>query len=310
MNDDRGDQVLGSRTNQVRQRSFERASWVNVLGNTAKILVEGIIGLAFGSMALLADAAHSVADLVASIVVLVWGRGTYDDPDATHPHGHERIEPFAALFVGAVIVVLGLQLLYESIQGILTVSDVQFSYFLLGAIAFAIIDMYLVYRYTEHVNETVNSTALAALATDCLNDIFTSIAALVGVIGILLGFSIMDSVAGGLVSILVVYQGVRIGRENVDYLLGAAPPPGKRSEIISTLRSHPAVRGIHDLAVYYEGTAVEVEVHVEVDGEMSLHEAHALETHLGDLVRSLDDVGDVHVHLDPSGIGEWKDAPE
>ncbi|RQG98779.1 cation diffusion facilitator family transporter [Natrarchaeobius oligotrophus] len=289
---------------------FTRASAVNVVGNAAKIVVEGAVGLAFGSVALLADAAHSIADLVASVVVLVWGRSALEEPDATHPHGHDRIEPLTALFVGAIIVLLGLNLLYESVQGVRHGVEVTFSPLLLGALAFAIVDMYLVYRYTEYVNETLESTALEALATDCLNDIFTSLAAVVGVVGVLLGQSLLDPIAGGLVSILVVYQGVEIARENVDYLVGAAPGTEKREQITDALRSHPDVEGVHDLTVFYDGTVLEVEVHVEVDGDMPFRQAHDVESDLVASLRRIDDVGDAHVHLDPSGIGEWKDRDE
>jgi cation diffusion facilitator family transporter len=292
------------------RRAFARASWANVLGNAAKIVVEGAAGLAFGSVALVADAAHSVADLVASVVVLVWGDTRFEDPDATHPHGHARIEPLTALFVGAVIVLLGLNLLYESVQGLLFGTDAVFSPLLIGALAFAMLDMYLVYRYTEFVNASIGSTALSALATDCLNDLYTSVAALVGVIGLLFGLSVLDPIAGGLVSLLVVYQGIEIGRENVDYLVGAAPPSDRREEIAGTLRAHPAVEGLHDLTVFYDGPLLEVEAHVEVDGELTLREAHDIETELVDRLRAVDSVGDAHVHLDPSGIGEWKDATE
>ncbi|MFP9061928.1 cation diffusion facilitator family transporter [Natrialbaceae archaeon A-chndr2] len=292
----------------TQQAAFSRAAWVNVLGNTAKIVVEGAAGLAFGSFSLLADAAHSVADLVASVVVLVWGTSSYDEPDASHPHGHDRIEPLTALFVGAIIALLGLTLLYESTRGLLAGTEVTFSPILLGALAFAILDMYLVYRYTDAVNQTIGSTALEALAIDCLNDIYTSLAAVVGVLGVFFGVSALDAVAGGLVSLLVISQGVSIGRENVNYLVGAAPPRKKRESIASLLRNHPGVEGIHDLTVYYEGTVLEVEVHVEVDGEMPLRDAHDLETSLVDELRRQEDVGDAHVHLDPSGIGEWKDS--
>ncbi len=290
------------------KRGFTRASAVNVLGNAVKIVVEGAVGLAFGSVALLADAAHSVADLVASAVVLLWGRNVYADPDETHPHGHQRIEPLAALFVGTVIILLGLNLLYESARGLIVGTAVTFSPLLIGALLFAMADMYLLYWYTTRVNETVGSSALEALAIDCRNDIYTSIAALVGVIGVFFGATVFDAVAGGLVSLLVIYQGVEIGRENVSYLIGAAPSDEQRREITETLRSHPAVRGVHDLAVFYDGTDLEVEAHVEVDGELTLVEAHDIETELVYALRELDDVGDVHLHLDPAGIGEWKDA--
>ncbi len=283
---------------------------MNVLGNAAKIAVEGAAGLAFGSVALLADAAHSVADLVASGVVFVWGGARYDDADAEHPHGHQRIEPLTALFVGAVVALLGLNLLWSSIEGIRFGTDVRFSRLLLAALAFALVDMYVLYWYTMRVNAELGSTALSALAVDCLNDIYTTVAAVVGVLGVFFDLPILDPLAGAVVSLLVVYQGVEIGRENVTYLVGAAPPAGDRDRITESLREHSEVVGVHDLRVFYDGTDLEVEVHVEVDGEMTLRHAHEIETELVTRLRGLEDVGDVHVHLDPSGVGEWKDADD
>ncbi len=292
------------------RRAFARASWANVLGNAAKIVAEGAAGLAFGSVALLSDAAHSVADLIASIVVLVWGDSAFVGPDETHPHGHERVEPLTALFVGAVIVVLGLSLLYESVTGLVYGVEVAFSYLLFVALVFSVVDMYLVYRYTALVNADLGSTALTALEKDCLNDIYTSVAVIVGVIGVFLGVPLLDPLAGGFVSLLVVYQGVEIGRENIAYLAGEAPPSERHEEITATLREHPAVKGIHDLTIFYNGTVLEVETHVEVDGGLTLLEAHDIETELIKRVRSLEGVGDAHIHLDPSGIGEWEEATE
>ncbi len=288
---------------------FVRASWVNVIGNIGKVVVEGGVGLAFGSLALIADAAHSVADIVASVVVLVWGRASFDEPDETHPHGHGRIEPLAALFVGAVIAALGLTLLYESAVGVVEGPGVEVGAWgaLLAALGFAFVSMYVVYLYTVRVNERVNSTALRALAKDCLNDIYTSTAAAVGVVGVVLGFPILDPVAGGLVSVIVVYQGVDIGRENVRYIVGSAPDDEKQDEIRDAALSHPEVRGVHDFKAFYEGTQIEVEMHVEVDGEHTVYEAHDIESELVDIIESLDGVGDVHVHLDPPGTDRWAD---
>ena len=294
----------------TERRRFARASWVNVIGNAVKILVEGAAGIAFGSVALVADAAHSVGDLVASIVVLVWGDTRFVAPDETHPHGHARIEPLTALFVGGVIVVLGLYLLYESILGLLFGTDVQFSLILIGALLFAMADMGVVYWYTQRMNEGMDSTALRALAMDCLNDLYTSVAALVGIIGVALDVSMLDPLAGGLVSLLVVYQGVSIGRENVGYLSGRSAPRDRREAIRETLLAHEQVNGVHDLAVFYDGTLLEVEAHIEVDSGMTIQDAHDLETTLIARFDDVDDVGDVHLHLDPSGMGEWKDATE
>jgi len=287
------------------KRGFTRASVVNVAGNAAKILVEAAAGVAFGSVALLADAAHSVADLVASVVVLVWGRSVYADPDEEHPHGHQRVEPLAALFVGTIVVLLGLNLLYESAQGFFEGPTVRFDPLLIGALLFSMADMYLLYWYTTRVNASVDSSALEALAVDSLNDIYTSVAALLGVVGVLVGYPLFDAVAGGLVSLLVVYQGVDIGRENVSYLVGAAPSEAQRRRIVEELRAHPDVQGVHDVAVFYDGTDLEVEAHVEVGRTLTLVEAHDIETDLVGALVAMEAVGDVHLHFDPAGIDEW-----
>jgi cation diffusion facilitator family transporter len=291
-------------------QAFRRAAGANVAGNVAKILVEGGVGLAFGSLALVADAAHSLADLLASLVVLVWGRLSYVGPDADHPHGHERVEPLTALFVGASLVALAAKLFYDTAVAVVEGPTVEFSYALAAGLAFAIASMLAVYWYTRRVNDRLGSPGLDALAADCLNDVYTSMAAVVGVFGVAAGFPVLDPVAGGLVSLLVLRQGVTIARENIDYLVGSAPPREERQRILAAIRSHPEVRGVHDFTAHYVGHTVEVEFHAEVDGDYTLREAHDIETDLRRRVRDLPEVGDVHVHLDPAGLGEWKDADE
>ncbi|MFB6070287.1 MAG: cation diffusion facilitator family transporter [Halanaeroarchaeum sp.] len=290
--------------------AFLKASWVNVGGNVAKILVEGTIGVAFGSIALVADAAHSLADLLASVVVLVWGRLTFEGPDAGHPHGHERVEPLTALFVGATLVALAIKILWDAATALREGPQVVYSPMLPIGLAIAIALMVGAYWYTERINRDVGSPALDALARDARNDVLTSFAAVVGVFGAAVGRPILDPVAGALVSVLVLKEGVEIARENVDYLTGSAPPEDDLDRIRAAIRGHGAVRGIHDMRCHYVGTSIEVEFHAEIDGDYTLREAHDIETEIRDRVRDLAQVGDVHVHLDPSGVGEWKDAAE
>ncbi len=290
----------------AERRRFTHASGANVAGNALKIAVEGGAGLMFGSVALLADAAHSVGDLVGSVVVLVWGGRAYDEADDSHPHGHGRLEPLAALFVGALIVLLGAYILYESARGVVGEPRVVYSPVLVAALAVAVGLMTVVYLYTVRVNEALDSTALRALAKDCLNDIYTSTAAAVGVVGVAFGYPMLDPFAGGLVSVLVIYQGLSVSRENVDYLVGRAATEDRQTEIRETALAHDDVYGVHDFKAFYDGTDVEVEMHVEIDGDHTLAEAHDIESQVAESIRSLDYVGDVHVHLDPRGIGEWK----
>ncbi|MFB6155073.1 MAG: cation diffusion facilitator family transporter [Haloferacaceae archaeon] len=288
--------------------SFLKTAGVNVVSNVLKIVVEGALGIVSGSLALTADAAHSVADLLASVVVLIWGRYVYEDADESHPHGHDRFEPLTGLFVGGVLVLLGLKLLYDAGHSLLTGPTAEYNVLLVVGLAFALVDRYGCYWYTRVVNRDLDSPGLRALAADSLNDIYTTGAALVGVLGMAVGYPIFDPIAGGVVSLLVVHQGVDISLENVRYLADRAPPESEREEIKERIRDHPAVHGIHDFVAYYSGHVIEVEVHAEVDRNLSVVEAHDLETDLRQRVREIEPVSDVHVHLDPAGVGEWKDA--
>ncbi len=290
--------------------AFLRASWVNVVGNVAKIVVEGSLGLAFGSLALIADAAHSLADLLASLVVLVWGRLSYRGPDSNHPHGHERVEPLTALFVGVTLIGLAVKILLDAITAIRVGPDIQFSVLLVFGLGFAIADMLLVYWYTDRTNRELESPGLKALATDALNDVYTSFAAVLGVFGAGVGMPVLDPLAGGLVSLLVMHQGYRIAKENVRYLTGSAPPATEVAAIERSVTDHPAVHGVHDLRCHYVGTRVEVELHAEVPGDLTLRTAHDLETELRNTLLDRPAVGDVHIHLDPGGIGEWDEYGE
>ncbi|MFB6172011.1 MAG: cation diffusion facilitator family transporter [Haloarculaceae archaeon] len=290
--------------------AFVGASWANVLSNLLKILVEGGLGLVSGSLALTADAAHSLADLLASAVVLVWGRAVYEDPDQSHPHGHDRFEPLAALFVGGVLVLLGLKLLADAGHALLAGTATRYSALLLVGLAFAFVDRYACYWYTRLVNRDLDSPSLRALAADSRNDLYTTAAAFVGVAGLALGYPILDPIAGALVSLIVVHQGVEVARENVRYLSDGAPPHAEQERIKDRIREHDDVHGIHDFVAYYSGHVIEVEFHAEVDSDHSLAEAHDIETELRDRVREIEPVSDVHVHLDPAGLGEWKEATD
>ncbi|WP_223302187.1 cation diffusion facilitator family transporter [Haladaptatus sp. R4] len=243
-------------------------------------VIEGAVGVAFGSTALIANAGHSVADLAASGVVHIWGPTAFEPLDTTHQHGHDRFEPLTALIAGGALVPLGGILLYESVEKYLRGNEATFSIFLVGALLFSMVDMYGTYRYTERLNQIVNSSSLHSLARDCLNYFYTIIAALVGVLGVWAGYPVLDPVAGALISLVVMKEGVELARENVSYLLDRAPPKETQEQILATIEDHPDVHGVHDVAMYYSGTDIEVEFHAEIDADRPFEDAHALETDL------------------------------
>jgi cation diffusion facilitator family transporter len=284
---------------------------VVLVANLGLALAKGAVWYVSGSLALGSEAVNSLADAGYSGIVLAGLYVTTQPPDFEHPHGHERIEPFVSLVVAAGVFVAGGTVLYNAattlLSGAVTVARGPTAAAVLAGAAAA---KYALYRYVLGVAEDHQSPALRATAVDNRNDILTAGAALVGVVGAGAGYPLLDPLAAVVVAVAILYTGMEIVRDNVNYLVGAAPPEGLRREIVRRALVHPDVEGAHDVIAHYVGPEVDVSLHVEVSGEKTLRETHAIETGVKESIEELPEVDDAFVHVDPKELGEWKDDSE
>jgi len=282
--------------------------WIVLAVNLVLALGKGWVAIATGSLAVGSEAVNSLADSAYSLVVLGGLFLTTRPPDPEHPHGHERIEPFVSLFVALGVFAAGGLVLYRAVTGVLAAGATSSRY---GAPAVAIlvataVIKYGLYRYVSDVADSQRSPALVATALDNRNDILTAGAALVGVVGADAGIAVLDPLAAAAVSVAIFWTGWQIVRDNVDYLVGRAPPDRFRRRILERALRHPEVHGAHDVIAHYVGPEVDVSLHIEVEGDRTLAEAHGIETEVTDSIRELPAVDDVFVHVDPRDLGEWK----
>ncbi|WP_224334093.1 cation diffusion facilitator family transporter [Haloprofundus halobius] len=294
-----------------RQAVVRRVGVVVLVANLALAAAKGAVWYSTGSLAVGSEAVNSLSDAVYSFVVLAGLYITTQPPDLDHPHGHERIEPFVSLFVAVGIFAAGGAVLWQAAQSVLTGSyGGAVGLTAVGILVASAVVKYVLYRYCLRVGETQNSPALVAAALDNRNDILTATAALVGVLGTRVGVPILDPVAAAVVSVGIGYTGYEIVRDNVDYLVGRAPPEDLRAEIVRRALSHEDVRGAHDVVAHYVGPEIDVSLHIEVEGDMTVREAHDIETAIVTSIRELSEVDDVFVHVDPKELGEWKEDSE
>jgi cation diffusion facilitator family transporter len=294
-----------------RRTSLRRVGLLVLGVNAALFLAKGAVYLESGSLAVGSEAVNSLADTAYSLVIVGGLYLTTRPPDFEHPHGHERIEPFVSLFVALGIFAAGGVVLWQSGTTLLS-GSVEVAR---GPIAAAVlvasgVVKFLLYRYCLRIGTHNNSPALIATAVDNRNDILTAGAALVGVGGAALGYPILDPLAAGVVAIGILYTGVEVVQDNVDYLVGAAPPDDLRAEIVRRALAHPDVEGAHDVIAHYVGPEIDVSLHIEVEGDRTLLEAHDIETEVMEAIRDLPEVDDVFVHVDPKEADEWKDDTE
>ncbi|SEL95489.1 cation diffusion facilitator family transporter [Haloferax larsenii] len=291
-----------------RKRAIRRVGVVVLVANLLLVLGKGAVWWSTGSLAVGSEAVNSLADTVYSTIILAGLYLTTKPPDFEHPHGHERIEPFVSLFVAVGVFAAGGAILWQSTTSILndTYGGSAGTFGVLVLVAAAVFK-YGLYRYCDRVGRERNSPALVAAGLDNRNDILTAAAALVGVLGSQAGYPVLDPLAAMVVSLGVIYTGFEIVRDNVNYLVGAAPPEYLRALIVQTALSHPDVYGAHDVVAHYVGPEIDVSLHIEVEGDMTLAEAHDIESWVVVAIQEIDEVDDVFVHVDPRELGEWKE---
>jgi cation diffusion facilitator family transporter len=291
-----------------RKRAVRRVGAVVLAANLALVVAKGAVWWASGSLAVGSEAVNSLADVAYSLVVLGGLYLTTQPPDFEHPHGHERIEPFVSLLVALGVLAAGGAVIWSATRSLLAgtygrSASLAAVVVLLGTAVFK----FVLYRYCLRVSEHHHSPAIRATALDNRNDILTAGAALAGVLGSAAGYPVLDPVAALVVALGILYTGYEIIQDNLNYLVGAAPPEELREEILTRALDHPKVRGAHDVVAHYVGPEVDVSLHVEVEGEMSLYDAHDIETEVRENVQEIPEVDDVFVHVDPKELGEWKD---
>ena len=289
-----------------RARALRRIGLLLVGANAALFLLKGGVWWATGSVAVGSEAVNSLTDATYSLVVLGGLYLTTRPADGTHPHGHERIEPFVALAVGLGVLLAGAAVLYGAGRSVLSGGAPAVGGPLAaGVLVVGAVTKVGLYRYCLRVSRTYSSPALEAAALDNRADVLTALAALAGVVGAAAGFPVLDPLAGAVVALSILHTGVGILRDNVDYLVGRAPPAELRERIVETALEHPDVEGVHDVVAHYVGPEVDVSLHIEIQGHRTLSEAHDIETAVIRAIGAIDDVDDVFVHLDPKELGEW-----
>ncbi|WP_202932650.1 cation diffusion facilitator family transporter [Halorussus salinus] len=293
----------------MSERSMRRVGAIVLGVNVLLVVAKGLVWWTTGSLAVGSEAVNSLADSAYSIVILAGLYLTTQPPDFSHPHGHERIEPFVSLFIAVGVFAAGAGVLWRATSSVLSgqVGAAVTSPAAVGVLVGTAAVKFGLYRYCLRVAEETRSPALTATALDNRNDILTASAALVGVLGGTVGLPVLDPIAAAVVSVGILYTGYEIVQDNVDYLVGSAPPEDLRVEIIRRALDHPDVEGAHDVIAHYVGPEIDVSLHIEVEGDRTLFEAHDIETDIVESIRELDEVDDVFVHVDPKELGEWKD---
>lgn len=283
----------------VRKQYGTMSGGVGIVLNLTLFLGKLIAGLISGSIAITADALNNLSDAGSSIVTLVGFRMAGRKPDIEHPFGHGRIEYISGLIVSFIILMMGYQLLTDSIAKIRSPELVGLELLPAAILIVSILVKMWMAHFNSYLAREIHSEAMKATAADSRSDAISTTALLVGM-AIGSYFQIpLDGWLGLLVSILILKTGFESAKDTISPLLGQPPEPEFVQEIEQTVLSHPEILGIHDMIVHNYGPGrVMVSLHAEVDGDGELFYLHDLidniERELGEKLSCI-----VTIHLDP-----------
>lgn len=272
---------------------------VGVCFNIFLFVGKFLAGTFSNSIAITADAFNNLSDAGSSVVTLLGFKLAGAKPDTEHPFGHGRIEYISGLVVAAAILLMGYELIRDSIGKILHPEETEFTVLVaVILIASILVKLYMAY-YNRSVGKKLDSTAMKAVATDSLSDmVATTVVLLASVFTHFTGIKI-DGYCGLVVGFLVGYAGFDAARETLNPLLGQPPAREFVEKIDEIVMSHPEVCGMHDLIVHDYGPGRQmISLHAEVPSEGNILELHDVIDNIETELRR--ELGcEATIHMDP-----------
>jgi len=266
------------------------------------------LGSLGGSMALVADGVHSLSDLATDLVVLGGIRLASRPADRSHAFGHGKFETLAGVLVALALIGAGVWLIREAAVGLAHPQGAPRSGLVMAVAGVSILAKEALYRATTRIALRLHSTALQANAWHHRSDALSSVAVLLGGATMALGYPIGDKVAAIAVGGMVLMAAARILRRAFHELLEGALSEEEKLAISQAIESVEGVQGWHQLRTRRLGRQALVDVHIQVDPNLSVIRAHKIATQVEQAVsRSLDGLASVVVHVEPKGEEDERD---
>lgn len=265
-----------------REKEIYKVTIVGALANVTLLIFKFVAGIISNSAAMIADAVHSLSDFITDVVVIVFVKISSKPQDKSHDYGHGKFETLATLIIGLALLFIGLMILYNGASATYRCIWLGEELHRPGMIAFwaAIFSIILkeaVYQYTVFKGKNLNSQAVIANAWHHRSDAFSSIGTAVGIGGaIFLGdkWVVLDPIAAIVVSVFIINVSLKIIIKSINELLEKSLPDEIENEIIKVAESFDMVKDVHDLRTRRIGNNIAIEMHLLMDGNLSLQCTH------------------------------------
>ena len=268
-----------------KDKYIAREGWLSIASNIALFILKYWAGVATGSLALIADAWHTLSDSVSSVVVLVGGKISRKPADHDHPFGHGRAEHIAAVIIGVMLAIIAFDFIVGAINKFMSHQQTTFGTFAWIATIVSIVVKYLLAQYAFFAARKSESPILSADGWHHRTDALSSVVILAG-IAVGKYFWWTDAVLSFIVAIMIGYAGYKILAKEITSLLGESPSDELLLQIREAAQSnikHPL--HLHHIHIHNYGNHTELSCHIKLPPEMPLEEAHEICTQIETSIR-------------------------
>lgn len=287
-----------------------RATYASLATAGVLIAAKFVAWTGTGSVALLSSLVDSMVDAAASLVTFVAVRQAVIPPDREHRFGHGKAEPLAALGQAAFLLGSALFLIAEAVRRLVSPEPVENTGIGVVVMLFSLVVTIALVACQRHVVSRTGSLAINADALHYSGDILMN----VGVIAALLTQSalavpIIDPIFGGAVGIYIIYGAAKIALLALTQLMDRELPDQERGRVRTIAENHPEVTAVHDIRTRGAGPTAFIQLHIEMDGAMSLLHAHEISDAVETQLRAAFPHAEIIIHADPAGIEEYVAFP-
>jgi len=279
---------------------MKSVTYLGIVVNIALSIIKVVIGLLAGSLALLADGAHSLSDVATDAAVLLGLRLASKEPDQCHPYGHGRAETLSAGIIALVLILVGGAMIYYATMAI---ARDQVTTPRLGVLIAAVVSIAAkewLYRVTQKVAIESHSSALYANAWHHRSDALSSVAVAIGFISLEFGFGHGDQVAAICVGLMIIWVGIRVIGDSLRELTEGAVDSDTIEHIQDVINADSSIRQWHKLRTRTVGREVFLDLHILVDPDLSIAAAHEISESLESaLNEQITRPVNITVHIEP-----------
>lgn len=301
---------MQNNTTDIRTKQIYRVTLLGMFVNMALLAFKLVAGIVGRSGAMVADAVHSASDFATDIVVLAFMKLSSKPKDACHKYGHGKYETVASIIIALALGAVGVGICIDGAEKIAAVvrgeQIARPEFIALIAAAVSIATKEWLYRYTVKVGDKTESSAVVANAWHHRSDALSSVGTLIGIgCAYLLGgvWTIADPIAAIVVAAMILKVAIDLLRKGFDELVDGSLPADVEEEIVRIITEDAAISHPHNLRTRRIGSTIAIEVHIRVDGDMSVRESHSLTESIERRLRERFGQGTiVSIHVEPIKI--------